>query len=135
MKKRRLKKHIQKNKRTSKARSGKDCHHFFFCRKDFGGKAKGKLRQHWYAKAYIPKDTLHRKIHEALSHVPVPKESSITFALDQMEMLESYGAIHGYDSFEKRLKLWIALFDCIEQPTADALRVQLEIANRFYKPP
>ena len=47
-------------------------------------------------------------------------------------MLEHYGTLAHYDTMEKRLELLIALFDCVEQPTAEAFRKQLEIASEFY---
>lgn len=52
-------------------------------------------------------------------------------------MLEQAGAISDDDNIEKRLMVLAALFDCVEQPTADAFRKQQQIAHEFYnkKPP
>lgn len=81
----------------------------------------------------IPRSTLHRQIHERIKNVPVPKTINAINALAQLRKLEEQGAISEQDSLLKRLKVLIALFDCIEQPTADALKAQLEVAREFYK--
>ena len=99
------------------------------------GGLKGSLRLHWYCRVYIPRDTLHRQIHDEVRCVPVPKDISIKSALFQLEMLEKTGAIDDKDSIEKRLKVLIALFECSDDPTADALKQQLEIVQRFYNEP
>ena len=65
--------------------------------------------------------------------MPVPKTINAINALAQLRKLEEQGAISEQDSLLKRLKVLIALFDCIEQPTADALKAQLEVAREFYK--
>ena len=69
-----------------------------------------------------------------MANVPVPRKISARQALAQLRMLEKANAIHDYDSIEKRLALLASLFDCIEQPTADGFRKQLELV-RFYKIP
>lgn len=52
-----------------------------------------------------------------------------------LEYLEKYGAIGPDDPIEKRLTVLIALFECIEQPTADALKEQLRLVHEFKKAP
>ena len=90
---------------------------------------------HWYCKVYIPRDTLHREIHAHISGVPVPKYANIKSVMEQLRMLEYYEAIKDTDNIEKRLNVLIALFECSEGPTADALKKQLEIVHRFYEEP
>ncbi len=53
-------------------------------------------------------------------------------ALNQLMMLEQSGAISDDDDIEKRLMILAALFDCVEQPTADAFRKQQQVAHEFY---
>lgn len=52
-------------------------------------------------------------------------------AMDQLLMLENYGAIHETDGIEKRLTILIALFDSIEPKTAEGFRRQLEIIHEY----
>lgn len=112
-----------------------DKHHIFFMRRRWAGGLRGKLRNHAYCMAYIPKNTLHHEIHEAVKYVPLPRESSVNVVLWHLKLLKSQGATHDNDSLERRLVVLIALFDYIEQPTADALRAQLEVVRRFYHNP
>lgn len=83
----------------------------------------------------IPKTTLHRFIHENMTHIPVPSELAAKGALEQLRYLEKYGAISDDDPIEKRLGLLAALFDCVAQPTADGFREQLAIVRKFYEKP
>lgn len=133
-KKRKLNKRIKASQRKKKVRSGCDCHHIFFQKRHWRGGLKGEFRMYWYNRVYIPRDTLHREIHEFIAWVPIPRTISIRDAMEQLRMLEKYGGITETDPIEKRLKVLIALFECCEEPTAEALRKQLEIVERFYKP-
>lgn len=72
-------------------------------------------------------------IHSEVSHIPVPRNSSIKSALEQLKLLEQRGGICQEDSIEKRLMVLHALFDCIEPATADALKKQLEIVREYNK--
>ena len=112
----------------------KDLHHIFYQGRYYKKcTALHELRDYWYCKIYIPKNTLHKKIHHEIEDVPAPKEVNAKNALRQLKMLESYGAISNDDNLERRLLILSALFDCVEQPTADALYEQLYIAREFYK--
>ena len=82
---------------------------------------------------YIPQLTLHHEIHEFVGGIPVPKEYNAKDALQQLRLLDQYGAIHDYDPLDVRLGLLATLFDRCDQPTADAFRRQQEIAQRFYR--
>lgn len=90
------------------------------------------MREFHYCKVYIPKDTLHKRIHAQVPTVPVPKTVNALAALTQLRLLEQAGAISDDDNIEKRLMVLAALFDCVEQPTADAFREQQRIAHEFY---
>lgn len=82
----------------------------------------------------MPRD-LHERLHAEVPGVPVPNGDSVKHALDQIDYLSNFGAISEKDNAEKRLSVLIALFDCIEQPTADALKEQLKIIREYYKTP
>ena len=83
----------------------------------------------------IPRDTIHRHIHEWLSDIPAPREVSAREALKHLRLLESQGAISDDDTLEQRLYLLAALFDCNDQETADGFRKQLEIVRNYHKKP
>lgn len=70
-----------------------------------------------------------------MGSIPVPRYHSAKSALEQLGYLEKYGGISKKDPIEKRLKVLIALFECIEDNTSNALKIQLEIVNRFYSEP
>lgn len=67
--------------------------------------------------------------------VPAPHDSAAKEAYEQLVLLNGFGVLHDNDSIEERLKLLIAIFDCIAQPTADGFRKQLEIVQRHKKEP
>lgn len=107
-----------------------DRHHLFYQKRHYYG-ILSDLRSYEYCVVSIPKNTLHHKIHEYLGDIPAPKAASAREALNELRTLYQYGGISDTDSIEKRLRVLIALFDCIEQPTADALKEQLSIVQRF----
>lgn len=115
--------------------SSLDNHHLCFIRAWWGKGYVRELRQFHYCIMPIPKNTLHRFIHRNMSGVPVPKDYSAKQALEQLLMLEKANAIHDDDPIEKRLNLLVSLFDCIEQPTADGFRKQLELVRYYKNPP
>lgn len=111
----------------------KDKHHIFYCRHDYNKGWAKTLRTHWYSTVEVPKDTLHRELHHELERVPVPKALNIQGALFQLNLLEKFGAIHRYDNIERRLMVLMALFDCCEPETYNALKKQYDIVRKFYK--
>lgn len=122
---------VEKSAKSSRAL---DTHHLCYQKKNW--KRTGNyLRDFWYCRVDIPKNTLHKAIHRVVDNVPVPKAANARAALDQLIRLETYGAIHEWDPIEKRLSLLIALFDCVEQPTADAFRKQLQVVHEYKKAP
>lgn len=133
--KKRLKKRIQHSrKKRPPADRVNDIHHLLWTRKSWKGGAIGQLRMHWYCRMPIPRDTLHKEIHHYIGSIPLPRYHSAKSALQQLEYLEKYGGISKDDPIEKRLKVLIALFECSEDCTADALKIQLAIVERFNKP-
>ena len=112
----------------------KDRHHLCYPKSGWNRGYVKALRDHWYLRATVPKHSLHTEIHRRVTSVPVPRGRSAKAAYEQLLMLEHYGALAPYDTLEKRLSLLVALFDCVEQPTADAFSKQLEIVREFYAP-
>lgn len=123
------------SKPTSNQDTGKDRHHLCFIARRWKTGYLAELRKFHYCIILIPRNSLHRLIHEYVGCVPPPSGRNAKDALEQLRMLERYGAISDDDSIEKRLEVLAALFDCCEQPTADAFRRQLEVAHRFYHKP
>lgn len=126
----------KKKRKQARRRSQDDCHHLCY-QKRYWCKTPGtlSLRRHHYCKVYIPRDTLHKILHNHILTVPVPKEINALGALEQLRLLERYGAISDEDNIERRLQILSALFDCVEQDTADAFREQARIAHEFYDKP
>ena len=112
-----------------------DNHHLLYPRKVWNKGYCYALRTHKYCIVRIAKKTLHRGLHREVMKVPLPSEENARCALEQINMLWRYGAIHADDSIEKRLTLLIALFEYVEEPTAEALKRQLGIVQRFYDRP
>lgn len=131
------KKRYKRRKRldSHRIRSLYDVHHLCFMRKNWNyGYAKA-IRQFYYCKVKIQRDTLHRYIHENMSNIPTPGSSARTI-YEQLLMLDRMGVLHDDDSIEKRLMVLTSLFDGVEQPTADALKRQTSIIQKFKnKPP
>lgn len=125
----------KKRKRYKKKRPPitkvRDKHHLCYQRRKWQRGYLRLLRDYWYCRVYIPRDTLHRKLHLELKDVPVPQNASAKAALEQLEHLEKYSAISEFDSIERRLDLLASLFDCSDQATADAFREQLRIVREF----
>lgn len=131
MSKKKRRGYVRKKKRRQTISSALDKHHICYQRRYWSSGALRELREFWYSKIMIPKNTLHREIHQQLVAVPPPRHASAVHALDQLKMLEKYGAIKETDSLERRLELYIALFDCIEPATTDGFRRQLEVVRGY----
>lgn len=129
----------KKSRRKKNPRSGsiylRDTHHLCYQKNKWTRGYLRELRDYWYCRILIPRNTLHRQIHLEVPDVPAPSPISAKSALEQLGYLEEYGSITEFDSIERRLELLASLFDCSDQPTADAFRAQLEIVRRFNKAP
>lgn len=129
------KKRYKRKKRQQINYSARDTHHLCFQKNQW---QKGNLRllkDFWYCKIKIKRDTLHRQIHENIKNITPPKDINAKKALEQLELLEKYCAISEFDSIERRLEILASLFDCSDQDTADDFRAQLRIICEFKKPP
>lgn len=131
---RRQKRLIRREKRKQLSRGGSyDRHHIFYQRVNWSRGALTILRQYHYCKVYIPRD-LHDRIHENVRNITPPRLVNVIDALKQLCNLETYDSISELDDFEKRLKVLILLFDCVEPETAECLKRQLEIVHEYYEP-
>lgn len=126
----------RKKKRSSyPCNCGNNSHHLLWQRRLWNKGAVKTLRSYHYCIVDIPANTIHRKIHESIRAIPVPRQESAERVLWHLQYLEKFGGIKSNDSIEKRLKVLIALFECSEQPTADALKKQLSIVHELKKAP
>ena len=111
-----------------------DVHHIFFQGCKWRMRWAKRLREMPYCKVVLQRTTVHNAIHHHVNTVPVPKEINAKIAVEALEKLKQYQAISSTDSVEKRLQVLIALFECVEEPTAKALKAQLEVVSSFEKP-
>lgn len=110
-----------------------DRHHLLWYKREYNKGWAKRLRDHWYLRIEIPRDTLHRRIHYEVAHIPVPRVIAIKGALEQLNLLEKFGGISPNDGIEKRLMVLLAVFDCCEPATYNALKKQYDIVCEFYK--
>ena len=125
----------KKPKKRKKVKTPFDRHHIFWIRKEWNKGELNKLRLHPYCIVPLDRETIHRYLHVHLACIPPPNGRIVSEVLGHLQMLENYGAIGRDDPIEKRLKVLIALFECVEQPTADALKEQLRLVYEFKKAP
>ena len=118
-----------KKKSSAKSPSAYDRHHLLYQKRHWRG-ILSDLRNYSYCVVSIPKNTLHREIHEFLGDIPTPRPASAREVLWELRVLYRYGGISDCDNIEKRLQVLISLFECYEQPTADALKKQLSIVQQ-----
>ena len=111
-----------------------DTHHLLWQRRywNYGNVKALRLCPYCRLKIYT---SLHREIHVNINHIPVPSQLNAKMALDSIKLLKCQGVINENDDIEKRLLVLIALFQCVEQETADSLEKQLKIIRRFYQKP
>lgn len=131
MAKKKKKRYKRNGKATRPKNNVKDTHHLCYQRNRWQKGYLRALRDYWYCRICIPRDTLHRQIHLELPAVPPPANASAKSALEQLGYLEQYGSITEFDSIERRLGVLAALFDCTDQETADAFRTQLRIVREY----
>ena len=108
-----------------------DKHHLCFIGRRWNNGWLASFRKYWYCIVKIPRDTIHRYIHENLATISPPSPENAKAALEQLWELNKYGAIHDTDSIERRLEVLIALFDCVEPKTTEGFRKQLELIREY----
>ena len=123
----------KKHKKTSLKNTRINTHHLCWRRRKWSKGVRKELRTHPYCLVKIPRNTLHKYIHDNMGDIPIPKDCSIRSAISQLEYMENYGAISLDDPIEKRLLLLAALFEVTDQPTADAFRKQYYLVCDFMR--
>lgn len=129
---------VKRKKRRGKTHSGvarSDHHHLLWQRKEWEEEPLKSLRGHPYCIVEMPSDGLHKKIHTSMQRIPPPSAIGAEETLWQLQFLEKHGGITPHDPIERRLRVLYSLFDCYEQPTADAIKQQLRIVLEFKKAP
>ena len=134
MSKRKKKKRANRRNARAPVFRAYDVHHIFFQGCKWKTRWAKRLREMPYCKVILPRTTVHNAIHHYIQTVPVPKEINARMVVESLEELKQYEAIHATDSVEKRLRVLIALFECVEEPTTNALKAQLEVVSKFEKP-
>ncbi len=129
------KKHKKHHEKHSVVSSYFNNHHLLWMRKMWNSGSLRNLREFHYCIVSLPKDTIHKEIHEKVPFVPPPKPSYAKYVLEELKKLDDIGAISDDDKIEKRLGVLICYFDCIEQKTADALWEQLKIVREYNDEP
>ena len=113
-----------------------DTHHICFARRKWNRGYAKAIRQFRYCTIQLPRDTLHKFIHDNMNGVAVPDDRVARYAYQQLLDLDKRGVLHDDDSIEKRLTLLIALFEYVAEPTAEDFRKQLIIIQSYKdKPP
>ena len=109
----------------------KDRHHLLYQRRHWNSGWALRLRNHPYMIKLIPRETLHRIIHENVSNIPQPSGKECKTAYELISCLDKEGKIKESDPLEKRIEL---LLSCFENPeTRKALIKQREVISQFYK--
>lgn len=111
----------------------KDWHHYFFQKRHWKTGWAKVLREHSYCGAMIPKNTLHRFIHEGVRDVPLADGKSCRIAVGALDNWLEAGYITLEDSAERRLEILANIFNRMSPETANVLRKQLEIVCEFKK--
>lgn len=126
---------MAKKRKSYRKNNGKDKHHIWYQARHYSKGSLASLRQYPYSKIMIPRETLHRTIHEFVGDIPAPSQLTAQRVLNELRRLYRVGEIGDDDNFEERLSVIISLLDFTDQPTVDALKRQLAIVREFYKPP
>lgn len=137
-KRRKLKNRIKHNERRANFAHDpnvKDNHHMLWVGAVWNKCYYAKLlRNYWYSQIYIPKNTLHKWIHEDIrSGLPVPSETTCRAVYNQLLAMEKCGELSPKDPIWVRLQLLISLFGDNDPATVYGLQRQLNIVTKFYE--
>lgn len=109
-------------------------HHVLYCRNKWSKGYAKRLREFSWLIVEVPMKSLHRKIHDKLDCVPLPKGVRIKEAFVILQGLASEGALKEDASLITRIDvllcIWDGYTDC--RSTCNALRVQRRIAEDYY---
>ena len=83
----------------------------------------------------IPKNTLHRFIHDGVNDVPLADGKSCRIAVEAINNWLEAGYIHLDDPLDQKLLTLITIFNTIEPRTAEVLKKQLHIVRDYTQRP
>ena len=125
----------KKKKKNRKVISSCDnIHHLLWQRKHWNCGYLHQLREHWYMRVPIHKDTLHKYIHENMDEIPLLKPISAKVILGVLDLMEERGYITPEDDIERRLYVLIELIPYGEYETRLALKKQLRLVRNYDDP-
>ena len=107
---------------------GYDIHHLLWTRREYDRGYARALRNHPYCQALIPKETLHKKIHHELRHVPVPSGADAKNVFELLMWLEREELLDFDDPIKKKLEFLIE--NLKTESTVEALEKQLRIVEK-----
>lgn len=110
-------------------------HHILYCRNTWDRGYAKRLRDHPYMQVKIPVKGLHEPIHKVLNCVPMPKPSRCVEAYKILKDLDNKGALKKDADIIVRLNILLCIWEGYPdlKPTCAALRVQLAMAEDYYK--
>ena len=126
---------MSKKKKLRLDNSARDWHHCLFQKRHWKSGWAKCLREHEYCGARIPKNTLHRFIHEGVHDVPVADGKSCRIAVEAINDWLEHGLIGIDDPIDQKLETLIKIFNVNEPKTAKVLKKQLEIIRNYQRPP
>lgn len=121
------------SKKSPQHSTSYDYHHLLYQRRHWDSGYAKALRNHPYMGKKIPRNTLHRIIHEKLHDIPCPNDSICRKVYLALLAEEKAGRIDPkHDTIEQRLDWLIAqlLEDC--PATVAILKWQRDIVSKFY---
>jgi len=80
---------------------------------------------------FIPKDTLHKYIHENMEEIPTPNAVSAKIMLEMLDLLAQTGFITPLDDIEKRLMVLLDLIPYDESDMRMAIKKQLRLVRNY----
>lgn len=113
----------------------KDLHHLLYQNRHWNLPWEKRLRNHEYCKMYIPRDTLHRMIHEHIGDVPAPGDQACKVAYEAINSWLDAGFASYNDDLPTRLENLRICFAAKYPATAEALEKQKQIVLAFYAEP
>lgn len=123
----------QLNKAPKVNMSAVDCHHLLWQSGHWNTGYKKRLREHWYMKKMIPKNTLHREIHSKIADIIAPHDRLCEKAFRELTRMEREGLIHPEDTAEQRIDFLLSMWSIDECPmTVLALVYEQAIIREFY---
>lgn len=111
-----------------------DAHHLLFFRRLWiQGHYQRLLREHWYCKVDIPRNTLHKAIHTMFpSGIPVPDSITARRVYETLLYYEDKKIIRKSDSPAIRSGILAYIFRNEDLEVYNALKEQYDLINGYY---